>query len=288
MKKKGIVLLLVTLILVFVLSVFSLIYAEWLESKIAVVGIRIAVLVVSFAAFGASAIFSMMVYRHNITVSKINDDNNKRSELFRELQFASSNYSIIEFNDRMLISPESSWYIPKYHEKDIPSFHLVAEGLDPNAELAFYTVRIPFRIVEGKTTGRIELTNIKFEKGREAFIFVPMAHEKVARAYLLHNEKTKRSNMIINIVFNKSSNFFNEPLNLFSKIKLKLTVSSILGVSIRGKSELYFTNPTQTEGQGLHTYKINSSNFITSSPPYIDEEIIQNEKAFLNNIGNKH
>lgn len=284
MKKKGFVFLLITLILVFILAVFSLIYAEWLESKIAVVGIRIAVLVVTFAAFGASAIFSMMVYRHNLTVSKINDDNNKRSELFRELQFASSNYSIIEFNDRMLISPESSWYVPKYYEADTPSFHLVAKDLDPNAKLAFYTVRIPFRVVEGKTTGRIELKNIKFEKGREAFIFEPMHHEKLARTYLLHNEKTKRSNMIINIVFNKSSNFFNEELNLFTKIKLTLTVSSILGVSIMGQSELYFTNPTQTEGQGLHTYKINSSNFITSSTPYIDEEILQNEKAFINNI----
>ncbi len=273
-RKKGIMILILIIVFVFIISLISLIYAQWLEDKVAVVGIRIAVLIVTFAAFGASAAFSMMVYRHNITVSKINDDNNRRSELFRELQFAATNYSIIEFNDRMLISPESTWYIPKYYEKDTPSFHLVDAALDENEELLFYTIRIPFRLVEGKTAGRIELTSIRFEKGREKFNFIPMAHEGKTRAYLLHNEKTKRSNMIVNIVFNKSSNFFNEPLNLFSKIKVTLIVSSVLGVSINGNSELYFTNPTQTEGHGLHTYKINSSTFLTTSHPYIDEALL--------------
>lgn len=271
MKKEGFIFLTITVIVVFILSFLSLIYAEWLESKIAVVGIRIAVLIVSFAAFGASAIFSMMVYKHNITVSKINDDNNRRSELFRELQFASDNYSIIEFNDRMLISPESEWYIKRFHDKDIPSFHLVDENIDVNEKLSFYTIRIPYELVEGKTAGRIEISSIKFERSSEIFNFIPMDHEDKTSAFLLYNDKTKRNNMIVNIVFNESSNFFSEKLNLFSKIKLKVTVSSILGVSINGVSELYFTNPTQTEGQGLHTYKINSSTFITTSLPYLVE-----------------
>lgn len=274
-KQKGFVALMITVIIVFILSFLSLIFATWLEDHIAVVGIRIAVLIVTFAAFGASAIFSMMVYQHNLTVSKINDDNNKRSELFRELQFVSSNYSIIEFNDRMLIYHESSWYTPKYYEKDTPSFHLVDKELDPNAELAFYTVRIPFKLVEGKTTGSIELTRLKFEKGEEKFNFIPMEHEKKTRTYILFNEQTKRDNMIINIVFNKSSNFFNEELNKFTKIKISLIVSSVLGVSINGNSELFFTNPTQTEGQGLHTYKINTSNFITTSLPYLDDLLLE-------------
>lgn len=275
MKKEGFIFLMITVIVVFIASILSLIYAEWLESKIAVVGIRIAVLIVSFAAFGASAIFSMMVYKHNITVSNINDDNNKRSELFRDLQFASSNYSIIEFNDRMLITPESEWYIPRFHNKDIPSFHLIDSKIDLNEKLSFYTIRIPYRLVEGKTTSRIEISNIKFERGEEVYNFVPMEHEEKTSVYLLYNDKTKRSNIIVNIVFNKSSDFFNEKLNLFSKIKIKLTVSSVLGVSINGISELYFTNPTQTEGEGLHTYKINSSTFVTTSLPYLDKELIK-------------
>ena len=274
-KQKMFIVLVITIVVVFILSFLSLIFATWLHDHINVIGIRIAVLIVTFAAFGASAIFSMMVYQHNITVSRINDDNNKRSELFRELQFVSSNYSIIEFNDRMLISPESSWYIPKYHKKDRPSFHLVDQDLDPNAELSFYTIRIPFQHIEGKTTGRIIITKLKFEKGEQKFIFVPMEHEKGTQAYLLFNEKTKRHNMIVNLVFNKSSNFFNEEINLFTKIKISLIVSSVLGVSLNGNSELFFTNPTQTEGQGLHTYKINSSNFIMASLPYLEEDILE-------------
>lgn len=90
--------------------------------------------------------------------------------------------------------------------------------------------------------------------------------------------------MIVNIVFNKSSNFFNDELNLFTKIKISITVSSVLGVSINGNSELYFTNPTQTEGQGLHTYKINSSNFITTSPPYLDVELLKGTATTSRNV----
>lgn len=279
---KGFIFLLITLILVFVLSFIALIWGDWLHSNVAVVGIRIAVLIVTFASFGASAIFSMMVYRHNRTVSKINDDLNRRSEMFRELQFASSNYSIIEYNDRMLISPESDWYIPKFYKKDVPSFHLVQDGLNYDEEIEFYTIRIPFRVVEGKTCGRIELEEIKFERDNEVFSFVPMEHENKTRAYLLHNEKTKRSNMIINIVFNKSSNFFKDEVNIFTKIKISITISSVLGVSINGRSELYFTNPTQTEGRGLHTYKINSSNFLTTSPPYLDEQLLEGSATIKN------
>ncbi len=273
--KKGYIFLIVTILIVFILSFVSLIFADWLAEKIDVIGIRIAVLIVSFAAFVASAIFSMMVYQHNLTVNRLNDDNNKRSELFRELQFVSSNYAIIEFNDRMLISPESDRYIAKFYGKDSPSFHLVDQDLDHTSELVFCTIRIPFKLVEGKQPGRIELIQLKFEKGQERFIFAPMDHEKATRTYLLFNEKTKRWNMIVNIVFNKTSNFFNEEINVFTKIKINLTVSSVLGVSLNGNSELFFTNPTQTEGQGLHTYKINTSNFITTNLPYLDEGLLE-------------
>ena len=273
-KNKGFQYLAISLAVVFFFAFIALVFSYELDQMMDVIGIRISVLIVSFASFGASTLFSMMVYDHNKTVSRINDDSNRRSEMFRELQYASSNYSIIEYNDRMLISPESERYIPRFYEKDEPSFHLVQEGLKYDEELSFYTARIPFKVVEGKTCGRIELSQIKFEKGTEAFNFIPMEHEEITNAYLLHNEQTQRSNMIVNLVFNKDSNFFKDDINVFSKIKINLTVSSILGVSIRGKSELYFTNPTQTEGHGLHTYKINSSNFITHTLPFIREELV--------------
>lgn len=273
-QNKSFKFLIISLLLVFVLAFVALIFAEWLEAKVAVVGIRISVLIVTFASFGASTLFSMMVYNHNRTVSKINDDLNERAELFRELQFASSNYSIIEFMDRMLITPESERYMPKFYNKDEPSFHLVKEGTDINGELSFHTVRIPYKVIEGKTCGVIKLSELKFERGQEVFKFVPMEHEKEARAYLLYNEQTKRNNMIINIVTNKDSSFFDQDINVFTKIKIKLTVASILGVLIKGQSELYFTNPTHSEGINRHTYKINSSNFITIKPPYLEAKLI--------------
>lgn len=267
--KNGFKKLVITLLVVFVLSFISLFLGDFLAATFDVIGIRIAVLIVAFASFGASTLFSLMVYNHNKTVSKINDDSNKRAELFRELQFASSNYSIIEFNDRMLISPESERYIPRYYNEETPSFHMVQEGLDPNKELSFYTIRIPFKVIEGKTCGKLELSQIKFEREKEVYNFVPMAHEDITRAYMLYNETTKRSNLIVNIVFNKESNFFKDEVNVFSKIKINLNITSILGVVIKGQSELYFTNPTQIEGKGLHTYKINSSNFTLIQKPLI-------------------
>ncbi|MCK7479111.1 MAG: hypothetical protein M0C28_18400 [Candidatus Moduliflexus flocculans] len=93
--------------IVFVLSIVSLAFGDFLADTFDVIGIRIAMLVVAFASFCSSSLFSMMIYQHNRTVSRINDDTNRRAELFREQTFASSNYSIIEFIDRMLIYDES-------------------------------------------------------------------------------------------------------------------------------------------------------------------------------------
>lgn len=271
-KHRPFFILLSVLIIVFILSFWSLVEGDFLADTFDVIGIRIAVLIVAFASFGASTLFSLMVYLHNRTVTRINDDTNKRGELFRELQFVASNYSIIEFNDRMLITKESERYIHKFTEKDVPSFHLVQENLDYNKEIDFLTVRIPFSVLEGKTPGEIKLSKIRFERNSEMYNFIPMPHEKQTQAYLLYNEKTKRNNLIVNLVFNKESNYFqHELLNLFTKIKLWIHVSSILGVTVDGMSELYFTNPTQVEGDGLHTYKINSSNFRVSKNPYIEK-----------------
>ncbi|MDY0277208.1 MAG: hypothetical protein RBQ97_03905 [Acholeplasma sp.] len=279
-KDKSFKYLLIILIVVFILSIISLLLGDFLAATFDVIGIRIAVLVVSYAAFGSSALFSLMVYLHNKTVSKINDDSNKRAELFRELQFASSNYSIIEFNDRMLIYLESERYIPKFFNGDNPSFHMQHNKIDKDEELSFYTIRIPFKVVEGKTAGAIKLSKIKFERDNEIYEFVPTGVEDKTNAYILYNEKTKRNNIIVNLAFNKASNFFIEDsINTFSKIKISLSIVSILGVSVEGISELYFTNPTQNEGSGLHTYKINSSSFrITNRPTienleYLDEII---------------
>lgn len=270
-KDKSTKVLLIVLIIVFLLSIGAMLIGDFLASKFDVIGIRVAVLIVAFASFGSSTLFSLMVYIHNKTVSRINDDSDKRAELFRELQFASDNYSSIEFNDRALIYPESDRYIPRFYNKEKPSFHMIEEGTNTDDDLVFYSIRFPFKVSEGKSAGSIRLSVIKFERDLEKFNFIPMDHEKATRAYILYNEQTKRNNIILNLVFNKNSDFFKEDqLNIFTKIKLNLSITSILGVTIKGTSELYFTNPTQIEGAGSSTYKINSSNFRLTQRPTIE------------------
>ena len=90
---------------------------------------------------------------------------------------------------------------------------------------------------------------------------------------MLYNETTKRNNVIINLIVKKDSAFFvPEEINVFSKIKMDMTIVSLLGVGIHGLSELYFTNPVKIEGDLTNTYKINSSNFILKGMPFISKE----------------
>jgi len=56
---------------------------------------------------------------------------------------------------------------------------------------------------------------------------------------------------------------------MFSKITVHMEIRSLLGVSVKGISELYFTNPEQIEGDGTNTYKINSANFTLSEMPRV-------------------
>lgn len=273
-SKKLLKIMLGTVIVVFFLSILSLIIGETLAVHVDVIGIRIAVLIVAFASFISSAFFSYLVYTHNKTVSKINDDTNRRGELFRELQFASSNYSIIEFTDRMLIYKESQRYVNKFLKDHMFGFHMI-EKTEKKQEITeehydFYSIRIPFKVVEGKLTSGIKLHQIKFERDQKSYFFFPHNGHDEVQAYILYNEVSKRKNLIINLVVDKSNDFFNQDVNIFSKIKLYIKVTSLLGVNVKGVSELYFTNPTQTEGDGLHTYKINSSNFILTEKPTVN------------------
>ncbi|CCV64872.1 conserved hypothetical protein [Alteracholeplasma palmae J233] len=268
--------LIISTIAIFIFSIVSLFFGDELAASFNVIGIRIAVLIVAFASFISSALFSFLVYAHNKTVSKINDDMNKRAELFRELQFASANYSIIEFTDRMLIYKESERYKNKYLNNPLFGFHLIetvgeVKDIEVSDELYdFYSIRIPFKVLEGKMVSRINVNEIRFEKENEKFYFYPTNKELFTEGYILYNEQTKRNNLIVNLIVDKKSNFFNQEVNVFTKIKLVVKVSSLLGVGITGINELYFTNPTQTEGDGLHTYKINSSNFTLIERPRVD------------------
>jgi hypothetical protein len=262
--------------IVFLSTFFLLLLGDTLEQNFNVIGIRIATVFVAFAAFCSSTLFSLLILAHNKTVSKINDDNNRRAELFREQQFASTNYSIIEFMDRMLIYDESNRYVDRFIRKRNMAFHMIEpqtseEDIYSNPiQYSFISIKIPFRVVEGKMVSSISFSKLKFERNDENYEFFTPPSLDESRVFLLYNEHTKRNNIIINLITRNDSLFFKKnDINIFTKIKIYIQVTSLLGVRVKGISELYFTNPEQIEGDGMNTYRINSSNFTLTSMPLL-------------------
>src|SRR5690554_5087513 len=255
MKRKQLIIFSVVIIfsiLILILSSLSLVFDEYLAARIDVIGIRIAAIIIAFASFGSSTLFSLLILHHNTTVSQINDDLNKRAELFRNLQFTSSNYSIIEFMDRMLIYNESERYVERYIQKKDYVFHMVEDDVDIDHvsnnidQYKYFSFKIPYRVIEGKLISKITFNQIYFERDTKRYFFVPPKNHANSRAFLLYNEQTKRNNVIINLIVKKDSTFFiPSEINIFSKIKMNMTIVSLLGVGIHGMSELYFTNRSE-------------------------------------------
>ncbi|AUD63023.1 hypothetical protein BK010_05245 [Tenericutes bacterium MO-XQ] len=279
MKKEQKIILIVIGIsgtIVLLLTLIMLFLGDELEVLFNVIGIRVAAIFIAFATFLSSMLFSLLILMHNKTTVKINDDTNKRAELFRELQFASSNYSVIDFIDRMLIYPESDRYIEKFLKQKSPMFHMLENGLDKKdifehpENYQFLTIRIPFRVIEGKIVSTITFDKLRFERDGVDYEFYPPDHGTESRAFLLYNERTKRNNTIINLIMSKDSSFYHfDEVNQFTKIKIYVNITSLLGVKVKGNSELYFTNPEQIEGDNSNTYAIHSSNFLITEQPKI-------------------
>ena len=264
--------------IVFFFALIMLIFGDQLDQMFNVIGIRVAALFVAFASFCSSTLFSLLILIHNRTVVRINDDTNRRAELFREQQFASSNYSIIEFMDRMLMYSESSRYVNRLIQRRSMMFHMIEDQLDEQDVYSqpdhyrFVSLKIPFRVIEGKIVSSITFDKLRFEKDGTNYEFITPPSEKESRAFLLYNEHTKRNNVIINLIIKKDSVFYNpDEINVFSKIKIYINITSLLGVKVKGNSELYFTNPEQIEGDGLNTYRINSANFTLTEMPRVTE-----------------
>ncbi|MDD3712732.1 MAG: hypothetical protein PHZ28_04460 [Candidatus Izemoplasmatales bacterium] len=262
--------------IVFIIALFMLIIGDWLDQNFNVIGIRIATLFVAFASFLSSMLFSLLILRHNQTVVKYNDDTNKRAELFREQTFASSNYSIIEFMDRMLIYQEPDRYIERMVQRKSMIFHMIKTDLHENdifdnpKNYRFISLKIPFRVIEGKIVSSITFDKLRFERNGINYEFITPPSEHESRAFLLYNEQTKRNNIIINLIIDNDSVFYDpQQINEFTKIKIYTNITSLLGVQVKGNIELYFTNPEQLEGDGTNTYRINSANFTLTEMPKI-------------------
>ena len=81
----------------------------------------------------------------------------------------------------------------------------------------------------------------------------------------------------------KDSVFYNpSQINNFTKIKIYINITSLLGVKVKGNSELYFTNPEQIEGDGTNTYRINSANFTLTGMP----KIVHHDDTFISVTSN--
>lgn len=279
MKKEQKIILIVIGIsgtIVFILSLLMLIYGDNLDRLFNVIGIRVAAIFIAFATFLSSMLFSLLILLHNKTTVKINDDTNRRAELFRELQFASTNYSIIDFIDRMLIYPESERYVERLISQKNMTFHMIEQGLDPNDiyqnpdQYQFLSIRIPFRVIEGKIVSAITFDKLRFERDGVDYEFLPPEKGSESRAFLLYNDVSKRNNTIMNLVMSKTSSFYvSNKVNQFTKIKIYINITSLLGVKVKGNSELFFTNPEQIEGNNTNTYSIHSSNFLITERPKI-------------------
>lgn len=263
------------IVLVFVLSIVFLILGEVLAATFDVIGIRIATLFVAFASFCSTSLFSYLIYNHNKEVRISNEDANKRAEMFRDLQFSSNNYSVIDFVRHITIYGESSRYVDRYIGNKTSKFHMAESGIDiqdvyshPN-DYNYISLRIPYRVVEGKLVAAISFLRLRFERdGKEYRFFSP--ENDGTEAFLLYNESEQSNDAIVNLIAKKDSPFFSlNTVNGFSKIKITLKITSLLGVEVKGVTELFFTNPEARELDGANLYKINTSYFILTELPKI-------------------
>ncbi|GHU99305.1 hypothetical protein FACS1894211_04480 [Clostridia bacterium] len=238
-------------------------------------------IVISFASFVATSFFSISIFNHNavvrdmnIEIKKNNDDVNARAEAFRTLQFIASNYTIVDFVDYMLMYEESDRYVNKLKSTKDFTFYMREDDVKTDDILEHFedyrcvTVKIPIAIVEGRTIGKIKLARFKFVKDEKDHRFVSCGGPTAA--LILFNEDDKRSEIVVNLIMKKSSEFYKpRAVNPFLKIKVNLTMQSLLGVAVSGWIELYFTNPLKLDKDGVNKYKINSSQFEVSGLPVL-------------------
>ncbi|NLL56716.1 MAG: hypothetical protein GX242_05845 [Clostridiales bacterium] len=277
-KPRISILLLVILALVFAISLVFLFFGRQLAKEFHVIGIRVATLFVTFATFASTSFFSYLIFNHNKVMRETNSDANKRAELFREMQFSSANYAIVDFFDGMTIDKESTRYIDKYIKKGNLRFHMIEQSIDEQDVInnpdsyCYLTIKIPYRVVDSKPVASIIFDRLTFERNNIKYRFQTPKSEGESFAFLLYNECTQTNNAIINLIIKKDSDFFSfDEINEFTKIKIRLRINSLLGVEVKGISELYFTNPERSDFDGGNTYKINSSMFLLGDMPKLSD-----------------
>ena len=250
--------------------------------------------ITSFSAFVVQSIFSFAVVNHNDMIrkqsaelKKNNTDTNARSEAFRKLQFIGEHYTVVDFVDYVLLYEEHLQYTDQLKSSHDFSFYLKEEGISEEDILAnfdqyrFITIKMPMKIVEGKTVGKIKYSAFKFKREGREYRFLPCMGNN--ESLILFNEIDHRTEVIVNLIMRRDSEFFMpNQLNPFSKIKISLSMHSLLGVAIKGAIELYFTNPEQTEISGANKYPILSSHFEIDGLPILTHNNLGGVRGYCN------
>ncbi|MCL2062265.1 MAG: hypothetical protein FWH03_06560 [Firmicutes bacterium] len=248
------------------IAFFATYYIEAFELQ---QSIALVAALMSFAAFVVQSVFSFSILNYNA----INRQTNEELRAFQTMQFLAANYTVIDFVDHMLLFDESVRYIERLHKTGDFRFYLKQDDIDAKNiqdtvdAYKFLTVKIPISLVEGKAIGEIRFSSFTFAsfEGTE-YHFIPCLNQ--SSSLILYNETDHRNEVVVNLITKKDSDFYTScALNPFAKIKIRLTMQSLLGVAVHGAIELYFTNPEKLEKSGANRYKIVSSHFEIEGAP---------------------
>ncbi|MCK7479110.1 MAG: hypothetical protein M0C28_18395 [Candidatus Moduliflexus flocculans] len=132
-------------------------------------------------------------------------------------------------------------------------------------------MKIPFRVLEGKYVSRIAIERLIVRTQR-----LPLRLQAVRRgdgdrrvhplqrddqAQQRHHQPDHAARQPTSSCPRRST-----PSPRSSSI---MSITSLLGVKVKGVSQLYFTNPEQVEMVGSNTYRINSATFTLTELPQV-------------------
>lgn len=225
-------------------------------------------LVLSFSTFVMTTLFSFMILSHNIEMRKMSRN-----------QFLSNNYSVIDFNGDMLLYEQPKNYTEALKKTQDYKFYLhrnifkLDEVKENFNDFAIISIKLPFRVAEGKSIGDVRISNFKFSRDETDYCFVPCGDG--INTMILQDIDGSNKYVLANLIIRKDGDFFvrSGDVTPFGKIRLNLSMRSLLGVEVDGWIELYFINPLKLEKGYINVYKITSSQFKISGLPTLVKEI---------------
>jgi len=236
-------------------------------SSLGMPNFRLLTIILTFATFVMTSLFSFLILSHNVEMRKMSQN-----------QFVSNNYSVIEFFGDMLLYEQYANYTEKLKKDKDFALYLRDETIDMNDveenfdNYAFLNIRIPLRVIEGKGVAGVRITRFRFSREGHDFRFLQCGAG--ANTLIIYDEATKCRVILASLIIKKDDDFFvSDEVNPFGKIKLNLSMHSVLGVEVEGWTELYFTNPRKAEKDGANVYKITSSQFKISGLPTLAKEV---------------